>query len=431
MGAFILIIALLILFVYAVIPTALIRLHIGVIARLPTGRNGRGRVALTFDDGPDPRYTPQILDILKRYQVKAAFFVTGNKAKAHPDLIKQIAAAGHELGNHGFRHRAAWVLGPQATISEIKETDRLLEELTGQEPVYYRPTWGICNLASIWYCWSHKRKIMLWTYMSWDWTKRATPAGIADRVLRKMKDGTILIFHDSDSVGASPGAPRRVIAALPPILEEITRRGWQTASLNESAFNKNGSSPIKKVLLFLWGRLDWLIRLFSGIKETKYGKSFIWRLAMRRYRGRDWPMTDGTSLKKGDAYLELHINNEYLLRLLETSTSTERTALIALREIHRSLPQLARLIQEDAHYATVKVLLGITLLHRGSTRLGFTSYPLKKGLFQTLTNRYEHMILALFHPKGLQQLQEYREKLLPRYTVITRQELLQRYPPAT
>ncbi|OPX88387.1 MAG: Peptidoglycan-N-acetylglucosamine deacetylase [Pelotomaculum sp. PtaB.Bin104] len=226
--------------VYAIVPTAIIRFsNIGNLSR---ARKGLGRVVLTFDDGPDPRYTPRVLEILDQYQVKACFFVVGAKAKANPDLIKQIALAGHEIGSHGFRHQAAWLTGPRATATENMETSRVIEEITGQKPRFYRPPWGLFNLYSLWFFWSKGLKVALWTYFSWDWTKRATPESITRKVLSKIQDGDILILHDSGSgPGAAPGGPANMLAALPRILEELKNRNLRVVPLKEVAVKKSGT----------------------------------------------------------------------------------------------------------------------------------------------------------------------------------------------
>lgn len=415
--------------VYAVIPTALLRLtHFGAVSRAPQGEK---RVILTFDDGPDPRYTPHILEILRRHQVKACFFINGAKARAHPDIIQQITAAGHEIGNHGFRHKAAWLLGPRATVREFGETSRALEALTGKTPLYCRPSWGLFNLSSLWYCWRQGLKIVLWTYMSWDWTKRATPESIARRVLSKIRDGVILILHDSDSApGAAPGAPARVAAALPQILEEIKRRGWRVATLEEIVNEKKYRPGWKKIVLFAWRRFDRVIRWLAGIRDTGNGKTSFWRLALRRYHGPGRLLPDSLPLRAGDYYLELHINNDYLLDLLGGYASIERITLTALRELRQSLPELALFIENNRRYDQARVILGITLLHRNTKRFGFQVHHLKPGIGRTMTDWYEKLLLALLHPGGLKSLKSYLDTLAPACVVISRDELNRRYLPA-
>lgn len=417
-----------VLLVYAIVPTVIIRLgNIGVLSR---AQKGEGRIVLTFDDGPDPRYTPQVLEILARYQVKACFFVVGAKAKAYPDLIKQITLAGHELGNHGFRHQPAWLTGPFATARENIETSRVIEEITGQKPRFYRPPWGLFNLYSLWFFWSKGLEVALWTYFSWDWTKHATPESITRKVISKIEDGVILILHDSSSgPGAVPDGPAKMLAALPRILEELKSRNLRVVPLKEVAIKKSSRSVCKKIALLVWGLIDRLIRRLSGIKELGNGKTSIWRLALRRYRGQEWTMKDGSILRGGDHYLELHLNNDRLLSLINRNTSVERMSIIAMREICDGLPELAQLMRNDRRYGMAKVLLGITILHRATERFGFTAYDLRPGFFRVITGWYEKMLLALFHPGGVKNLKRYRHELSPKYVVMTRQEIMRRYPP--
>ncbi|MDD3653345.1 MAG: polysaccharide deacetylase family protein [Desulfotomaculaceae bacterium] len=416
------------LLAYAIVPTIIIRLgNIGILSRAP---RGEGRIVLTFDDGPDPRYTPRVLEILARYQVKACFFVVGAKAKSYPDIIKQIALAGHEIGNHGFRHLAAWLTGPRATASENIATSRVIEEITGQKPRFYRPPWGLFNLYSLWFFWSKGLEVALWTYFSWDWTKHATPESITRKVLSRIKDGVILILHDSGSgPGAAPDGPAKMLAALPRILEEVKNRDLRVVPLKEVAIKKGNRPTYKRLALLVWGLIDRLIRRLSGIKDLDSGSKSIWRLALRRYRGQEWTMKDGSALREGDYYLEIHINNDRLLSLINQNMSVERMSIIAMREIRNGLPELAELMRHDQRYSMAKILLGITILHRGSERFGFTAYDLKPGLFRFVSGCYEKMLLALFHPGGLKNLKRYRNELSPKYVVMTRQEIMRRYHP--
>ena len=420
---------LLILLAYTIVPTLLIRLgKIGAISSIPKG--GR-RVSLTFDDGPDPCYTPQILEILEHYRIKACFFVVGTKARAYPDLIKQIAAAGHALGNHGYRHRAVCFQEPYSTIREIREANQAIEEITGEKVRFYRPAWGLFNLCSICYYRLKGLKVILWTFMSWDWGKGATAESIAHRVLNRVRDGAILIFHDSGSTpGAADDAPAQVVRALPAILDGLEKRDLKVVPLEEMIKTmRPGRLTLKKCARRLWGVVEWTFRKLGRIKELEEGKNSFYRIATRRYRGKEWPMPDGTLLKPGNIYLELHVNNDRLQELIDEKMSLERIALKALREVQRELPLLADLLNNNPDYQDVKILFGITLLHRGTERLGFTSMEMKPGLFRALTCWYERWLLALFHPYGFKVLKAYRKKLTPKYLVMTRQELISRYYP--
>jgi peptidoglycan/xylan/chitin deacetylase (PgdA/CDA1 family) len=418
---------LLILLVYTIVPTLMARLgKIGVISSLPKG--GRW-VSLTFDDGPEPCYTPQILEILERYRIKACFFVVGTKARAYPELIKQIAAAGHTLGNHGYRHRAVCFQGPYSTTREIRETNQAIEEITGEKVRFYRPAWGLFNLCSICYYRLNGLKAILWTFMSWDWSKRATAESIARRVLSRVKDGAIIVLHDSGSTpGAADDAPAQVVRALPVILDGLEKRGLKVVPLEEALKARQpGRLTLKKCVQRLWGIFEWTFRKLGRIRELEEGKNSFYRMAPRRYRGKEWLMPDGTLLKPGNTYLELHINNNRLQELIDGDMSIERIVLKALREAQKELPLLADLLKNNPAYQDVKILFGITLLHRGTERLGFTSIEMKPGLFRTLTGWYERWLLALFHPYGYKALKTYRKKLTPRYLVMTRQELINRY----
>lgn len=409
-------------FLYSLAPTILIRLgRVGAVAR---AARGYGRVALTFDDGPDPNYTPQILDILNRYQVKACFFVVGSKVREHPDLTRQILQAGHSIGNHGFRHKAVWLLSPRATRREINDTNVAIEELTGQKTILCRPAWGLFNLFSIWYCWLKGLKVILWTYMSWDWTKKATPESICRKVLDRIKDGAIILLHDSDSApGAAKGSPAQVVAALPHILDGLEQKGLQVASLEEIIPHKK-KLTLRKLFQRAWSSADRLVRRLSGITDMPDSK--IWRIALRRYRGREWTMHDGSVLKPGEQYIELHVNNDRYMALMDENTSVERASIIAMREVLNGLPQLAEYMRSEKKLENVNVVMGITLLHRGLGRIGFTVADMKPGIIKTLTGWYERWLLGVFHPGGFKK--QYREKLSPKYVIITRQELMNKLP---
>lgn len=102
-------------------------------------------IALTFDDGPHSTYTPQILDILAKYNAKATFFVIGEHAKKSPDIIKRQVQEGHEIANHSYTHNNARLKEGDALKEELKQTDDIIHEITGMRPTFYRPVGGYYN----------------------------------------------------------------------------------------------------------------------------------------------------------------------------------------------------------------------------------------------------------------------------------------------
>lgn len=116
-------------------------LGLGVIKRGPN----RPMVALTFDDGPDPEYTPRILDALASSDALATFFMVGRQIEAAPAVARAIAAAGHDLGNHTYGHRHLWSLTPAASVVEVDRGAAAVADATGVTPRYFRPPWGTFN----------------------------------------------------------------------------------------------------------------------------------------------------------------------------------------------------------------------------------------------------------------------------------------------
>lgn len=220
------------LLAYAVLPTLLCRLfHIGVYWR---GNQNSDKVSLTFDDGPDPNYTPEILNILKKYNARATFFVVGKHAKNNPQLIARIKAEGHTLGIHGYHHWLAWLLDPISSIKEISKGDQVLKEIIGNHQYLFRPAWGVFNICSLVYLWLSRKKPVLWSFMAKDWENRATPASIFNNVITRIKPGSVIVFHDRcTKPGAAEGGPSKTIQALPKILESIYTIGLQSVPVDE------------------------------------------------------------------------------------------------------------------------------------------------------------------------------------------------------
>lgn len=409
--------------IYALLPTALCRLlHIGAICQ---GPSNEGRVAITFDDGPHPLYTPQVLNILKQFQVKACFFVLGEKAKEYPELLLRIQAEGHGIASHGYRHHISWLVGPRGIKQDIRQASSVITEITGCPPLFYRPPWGLFNLFSLPYYRLYGQQVVLWSFMSWDWNRRSTADSIARKVLLRTKNGSILIFHDSDDViGTVPGTPTAMISALPVILTELKQRGLQVIPLSELTSSLNRGK--NKLSFRLWQGWEKFVLRLSRIEDVlEDGRPTLFRLALRRYRGQQLRLPDGTTLQKGDMVGELHLNNDALQKISNNVEPT-RLGLLALKKTFQSLPTLAKWIAANPRYRKIKAITGLTILHRGSQFLGFSAFDVPP-LASCLTRWYEGLLLMIFHPAGRRRFTQHRKKLNPKLLVMSKDELFRRH----
>lgn len=219
------------LIVVALLPTILARIfHYQVICY---NKNKLPFITITFDDGPDPVYTPVLLSLLDKYNIKACFFLLADKAQKYPDLAREIVKRGHEIGIHGYKHHVTWLLGPKATYSELLRSAEILKNITGKYPVYYRPPWGLFTTFIYRYSRKLGMKIILWSYMSWDW-KSKDPEIIVKKVLNKVTGGNILIFHDSSTnIGSDSEAPKTMIQALDMIIQGLEEKNFEIVDINE------------------------------------------------------------------------------------------------------------------------------------------------------------------------------------------------------
>jgi peptidoglycan/xylan/chitin deacetylase (PgdA/CDA1 family) len=186
-------------------------------------------VALTFDDGPDPVHTPRVLELLGRAHVRGTFFLVGERAVRAPEVARAIVAAGHELGNHTWSHRSLWVCSPRETEREIRRGDEAIASITGRRPRYFRPPWGMVNLAMFPVLRRLGTPCVFWSLQT-EGLRRCPPDRMVDRMIRGVRPGTIVDLHDADGV---PGAGGRLIQALPTMLEGLRAEGYELVSLGE------------------------------------------------------------------------------------------------------------------------------------------------------------------------------------------------------
>ena len=188
------------------------------------GYGDAGHVALTFDDGPDPRSTPDFLDLLARRDARATFFMLGSMTAAAPGLAAEVAAAGHEIAVHGWEHRYLTVRGPRDTFRDLARARDAIAEATGQVPAYFRPPYGVLSGAALVAARRLGLRPLLWTCWGREWVQGATAESVSGTLCRNLSGGGTVLLHDSDST-APPGASRRALDALPWLLDECARRG--------------------------------------------------------------------------------------------------------------------------------------------------------------------------------------------------------------
>lgn len=182
------------------------------------------RIALTFDDGPHPYYTEQLLDGLKERGVQVTFFVTGEHAKLHPDIIKRIHEEGHLIGNHTYSHMQLTAANKEEFKNQLIMTNGVIEEITGEEVVYVRPPYGTWDKA-------FEKELnmipVLWTIDPLDWCSRNV-ACITESVVEKAEENDIILMHDYYDT--------TVTAALK-IVDDLQAEGYTFVTVEEILFD--------------------------------------------------------------------------------------------------------------------------------------------------------------------------------------------------
>jgi len=200
----------------------------GVRRRRPSGIG----ISLTFDDGPHPQGTPAVLELLDAAGARATFFLVGEQVVRRPDLAAEIAAAGHEVALHGFRHTLLLRRTPRELTADLQRAAAAIADATGVEPALYRPPYGVFSSGGLVVA---RRRWEPWLWSQWgrDWTRRATPEGIARRVTRALTAGDVVLLHDSDAYSSS-GSWRATAAALPSVIGAIAALGVPACAVTHS-----------------------------------------------------------------------------------------------------------------------------------------------------------------------------------------------------
>lgn len=203
------------------------------ITRLPSAAALRGEVAITIDDGPDPDVTPQVLDILDRYQAKATFFCIGKLAARHPNICRDIVGRGHAIENHSLSHNWYFsLLGPWGILREVIGAQVILNGVGGQSPRFFRATAGLRNpelepvLA---HC---GLRLCSWSKRGFDTRVRDADA-VFNNLVRDLKGGDILLLHDGSAARTAADKPV-ILEVLPRLLENIAQANLRSVTVRSA-----------------------------------------------------------------------------------------------------------------------------------------------------------------------------------------------------
>ncbi len=195
-----------------------------------SGTGAESRVALTFDDGPDPASTPAFLDALDDLGWKATFFMLGSMVRRAPELAARVASAGHEVAVHGDQHRSHLWRSPRDVATDLERATATIVDATGRQPTWFRPPYGTLSTGSLIAARRLGLRTVLWTTWGRDWRAEATPASVAIDVESGLGPGGTVLLHDSDCTSA-PGSWRSALGSLPALAELFATRGLQPGPL--------------------------------------------------------------------------------------------------------------------------------------------------------------------------------------------------------
>lgn len=194
------------------------------------GPTDQKRVALTFDDGPDPRFTNGVLDVLNQYNVPATFFMLGSKAVANPKIVKQVQNRGHVIGNHTYYHPNLVKESEIKTLEqEVTRTEDALNDIIGYRTKLFRPPYGFLYNELVEKLGEMNYYVIAWSVDSLDWQEEP-PEVIASNVLDKIHPGAIILMHD----GAESGGDRtNTIESLHQIIPALQKQGYEFVTVPE------------------------------------------------------------------------------------------------------------------------------------------------------------------------------------------------------
>lgn len=188
-------------------------------------------ICLTFDDGPHPDYTPQILDLLAEYKIKATFFILGSKIRNYREIVERIIREGHQVGNHGYSHRNLIFKKKGFILTEINKTDELLRECGAEGDIVFRPPYGRMSLRTLLLLGKLNKKVIMWNIPSKDY-KAENSRRILSRIRRRLKPGAIIVMHDAGKEDVSVNR-KSGVQALNILLSELSAAGYSFRTISE------------------------------------------------------------------------------------------------------------------------------------------------------------------------------------------------------
>jgi len=359
-------------------------------------------VALTFDDGPDPIYTAKLLDLLQKYNAKATFFVVGVHAEKHPELLLRMKNEGHVIGVHNYVHKTNWLMRPKTVKKHIQMTNDIIEKVTGERSIYYRPPWGIMNLFD--YRNVTQLNIILWSALFGDWSEKMTADKLKQRMLKKVNAGEVLLLHDCGrTLGADVDAPRNMLIALEAYLKAATAKGLNMVTIDQMIKLTDKKSETKRsfgkrVIIKLWLGWEFLFHKVMRLKPVSTREKPFLYYRLLTHKGKDLAMNDGQALRRGDMFAELHFDNHKLSELAFVSKNPLVVAVKVIREVEAALPTLAEMLLAESKAAQIKGIQGITMINRGADKLGFVIHDLPEGLFKRSTKLYLSLLMKVLTP---------------------------------
>lgn len=182
---------------------------------------------LTFDDGPDPQTTIEVLNMLKEYNINATFFLTGKNAVKYSSVVNKILEMGHTIGEHSYEHTHAWHTGPLKTAKDLLRGKKIIEKyLVGKGKVLFRPPFGKMNFVTVLYVLIYQRKVSFWSIDAKDYLQK-NKEEISSYILSGLKPGKVILLHDKNPNDSE------MIGALKLILEYIKTSNMKFASLSD------------------------------------------------------------------------------------------------------------------------------------------------------------------------------------------------------